>query len=109
MSCDRTQTPDGIDITSLREKYLRERDKRLHKDGQRQYERPIGDFADTYEADPHTPVAPRKAISEDLDVAILGAGWTGIMAGYHLHQAGVTTFRHIDHAGDFGGVWYWNR
>ena len=109
MSCDQTQTPDGIDIPALREKYLRERDKRIHSEGQRQYERPVGDFVDIYEADPHMPVTPRKAISEDLDVAILGGGWTGIMAGYHLHQAGVTTFRHIDHSGDFGGVWYWNR
>ena len=55
------------------------------------------------------PVAPRDAITEDLDVAILGAGWSGILAGYHLKKAGVSTFRNIDHAGDFGGVWYWNR
>jgi cation diffusion facilitator CzcD-associated flavoprotein CzcO len=54
-------------------------------------------------------VVARAAISEDLDVAILGGGWTGILAAYHLTQAGVTTFRNIDHAGDFGGVWYWNR
>ena len=33
----------------------------------------------------------------------------GILAAYHLKQAGVTNFRNIDHAGDFGGVWYWNR
>src|SRR3546814_2193178 len=52
---------------------------------------------------------PRAPIHEDLDVAILGAGFSGIMAGVHLRNAGVSTFRHIDHAGDFGGVWYWNR
>src|SRR5262245_21768352 len=109
MNCERTQTPGGIDIASLRDKYLRERDKRIQDDGQRQYVRPVGEFADTYEADPHMPVAPRRAIAEDLDVAILGAGWSGILAGYHLTQDGVSTFRHIDHAGDFGGVWYWNR
>src|SRR3546814_6436415 len=58
---------------------------------------------------PHMPVHPRAPIHEDLDVAILGAGFSGIMAGVHLRNAGVSTFRHIDHAGDFGGVWYWNR
>ena len=31
------------------------------------------------------------------------------MAAYHLTQAGVTNFRNVDTAGDFGGVWYWNR
>src|SRR3546814_10806794 len=65
--------------------------------------------ASSYEADPHMPVRPRAPSHEDLDVAILGAGVSGIMAGVHLRNAGVSTFRHSDHAGDFGGVWYWNR
>ena len=26
-----------------------------------------------------------------------------------MRKAGVSSFRNIDHAGDFGGVWYWNR
>jgi cation diffusion facilitator CzcD-associated flavoprotein CzcO len=109
MKCEPTQTPDEVNIPALREKYRQERDKRLNTEGQKQYVQPKGEFADNYESDPHMPVTPRDPISEDLDVAILGAGWTGIMSGYHLQQAGVTTFRHIDHAGDFGGVWYWNQ
>src|SRR5579864_4405811 len=109
MKCAPTQTPKQVDIKSLREKYLHERDKRLNPEGQKQYVRPVGDFADNYDADPFMPVVPRAPLSEDLDVAILGAGWSGITAAYHLKQAGVTTVRHIDHAGDFGGVWYWNR
>jgi cyclohexanone monooxygenase len=32
-----------------------------------------------------------------------------VLAGYALAMAGVRNFRNIDHAGDFGGVWYWNR
>jgi cation diffusion facilitator CzcD-associated flavoprotein CzcO len=107
--CAPTQTPENIDGAALKEKYRQERDKRIRPEGQKQYVRPLGDFADTYEADPHMPVVPRAAIREDLDVAILGAGWSGILAGYHLKQLGVSTFRNIDHAGDFGGVWYWNR
>ncbi len=109
MKCAPTQTPANADIPLLKEKYLQERDKRINREGQKQYRRPIGEFADVYEADPHMPVVPRDPISEDLDVAIVGAGWSGIMAAYHLKNAGVTRFRHIDHAGDFGGVWYWNR
>jgi cation diffusion facilitator CzcD-associated flavoprotein CzcO len=109
MTCAPTKTPEHVDIRSLREKYLRERDKRIQREGQTQYVRPIGDFADNYAADPHMPVVPRDPIAEDIDVAILGAGWTGILAAYHLKKAGVTAVRNIDHAGDFGGVWYWNR
>jgi len=109
MTCEPTQTPDDIDIQALREKYRQERDKRLRSEGQQQYVRTAGEFADQYEADPHTPVVSRDPISEDLDVAILGAGWSGLLAAYHLKLAGVSTFRNIDLAGDFGGCWYWNR
>jgi cyclohexanone monooxygenase len=111
MECLPTQTPaaDDIDIPALRAKYAYERDKRLVPEGHSQFVLPEGKFADAYEADPHMPVVPRDPIAEDLDVAILGAGWSGILAGYHLERAGVETFRHIDWAGDFGGVWYWNR
>jgi cation diffusion facilitator CzcD-associated flavoprotein CzcO len=42
-------------------------------------------------------------------VVVLGGGWGGVLTSYHLTKAGVTDFRNIDSAGDFGGVWYWNR
>ena len=71
--------------------------------------RVAGEFHDLYATDPHKPVAPREPVSEEIDVAILGGGFGGILAAYHLGVAGVTNFRNIDHAGDFGGVWYWNR
>jgi cation diffusion facilitator CzcD-associated flavoprotein CzcO len=109
MKCAPTHTPEQIDIPSLREKYRHERDKRIRTDGQKQYFRPTGQVAVNYAADPHKPVLPREPISEEIDVIVLGAGWGGIMAAYHLTQAGVTNFRNVDTAGDFGGVWYWNR
>ena len=101
--------PEAVDIPALRERYRQERAIRLRTEGQAQYVRPVGDFAEVYQGDPHMPVVPREPISEDLDVAVLGGGWSGVLAGYHLQQAGISTFRNIDHAGDFGGVWYWNR
>jgi len=100
---------DEIDIPALREKYRLERDRRMRKEGQYQYVRPEDDFADAYYADPYAPVVPRAALREDIDVAVLGGGWSGILAGVHLRRQGIASFRHIDHAGDFGGVWYWNR
>ena len=109
MKCEPTETPEDIDIPAMRKKYAEERTRRLRKDGQQQYIRTEGEFAATYESDPHAPVQARKPISEDLDVAIIGAGWSGLLAAYHLAQAGVRSFRNIDSAGDFGGVWYWNR
>lgn len=111
MDCQPTQTPalTEDELAVMRARYRVERDKRVTRSGHEQYERPSDDFAEAYEHDPYVPIAPRPPVDEDLDVAILGGGWTGVLAGYHLAQEGVSTFRHIDHAGDFGGVWYWNR
>jgi cation diffusion facilitator CzcD-associated flavoprotein CzcO len=111
MSCSPTRTPapDTFDIAALRERYREERDKRLRSDNQAQYAPTTEDTTHSYDVDPHLPVAQRDPISEDLDVVVLGAGFAGILAAYHLTKAGVTNFRNIDHAGDFGGVWYWNR
>jgi len=100
---------EQVDIPALKEKYRQERDKRMKKEGQYQYVKPVDDFADAYEADPYTPATHRDPLSEDIDVAVLGGGWSGILAGMHLRRVGISSFRNIDHAGDFGGVWYWNR
>jgi len=109
MQCKPTQVPESVDIPALRERYLHERNKRLRSDGQAQYERPVGGAVADYSVDPHTSRQDRDAVIEELDVVILGAGFGGVLAGYHLANAGVTNFRNIDQAGDFGGVWYWNR
>ena len=111
MTCKPTQVPPAaeLDIPAIREKYFHERDRRLQGDGGHQFVQPRGEFQDQYASDPHLPVTPREPLVEELDVAILGAGFSGILAAYHLTKLGVTRFRNIDHAGDFGGVWYWNR
>ena len=112
MDCHVSATPPAseIDIPALRAKYYAERDKRLNPKAGAQYVNDgPGDLHEMYNHDPHMAVSPRDPVVEDLDVAILGAGFGGTMAGYHLTQQGVTNFRNIDHAGDFGGVWYWNR
>lgn len=111
MQCNPTQVPDSdsVDIPALRVKYLGERNKRIRTDGQAQYERPAGGAVESYATDPNMPVSPRESLDEEIDVAILGAGFGGVLAGYHLTQAGITNFRNFDQAGDFGGVWYWNR
>src|SRR6185312_2470426 len=111
MTCQPTVTPaaDDIDIAALKARYIAERARRMRSEGEEQYVRPTGELATTYVDDPHTPRSERAPLSEQIDVAILGAGWGGILAAYHLTRAGVTSYRNIDHAGDFGGVWYWNR
>ncbi|MFE3317158.1 flavin-containing monooxygenase [Nocardia sp. NPDC059195] len=106
--CASTQTPD-IDVEELRATYLAERDKRVRTEGQGQYLVTDDDFTDFYEGDPYTRVVPREPIADEIGIAILGGGWAGLLAAARLEEAGVTDFRIIELAGDFGGAWYWNR
>ncbi|WP_373077552.1 flavin-containing monooxygenase [Zhongshania sp.] len=111
MKCEPTNVPqlEEIDIPALKVKYRQERDRRVRQEGQKQYARPAEDVTHSYAADPHMPVVPRDPVNKEIDVVVLGGGWSGILAGVHLKKAGVSSFCNIDHAGDFGGVWYWNR
>lgn len=107
--CGPTDPPADIDIPALREKYAAERAKRLRPDGADQYLELEDDLAEFYEVDPYTTVVERDPVVEDVDVVILGGGFAGLLAGAYLKKAGVEGIRVIEMAGDFGGVWYWNR
>ncbi len=108
-TCGPTDTPQDIDIPALQEKYAAERAKRIRPEGAGQYLELEGDFADFYEIDPYSAVTERDPIIEDVDVVVLGGGFAGLLAGAYLKKAGVEGVRIIEMAGDFGGVWYWNR
>ena len=107
--CGPTDTPTDVDIPALRAKYRQEREKRLRKEGSQQYVELQDDFAGYYETDPHTPRVERPAIDADIDVAVLGGGFGGLLSAAYLKKAGVEDVRIIELGGDFGGVWYWNR
>lgn len=111
ISCQPTALPDlnEIDVRALEQKYAQERDRRMRSEAQDQYVAPRGKFADISDADMHMARTERAAVVEDLDVMVLGGGFGGVLAGYYLRNAGVTDMRVVDHAGDFGGCWYWNR
>ena len=48
------------------------------------------------------------AAAQDVDVVVVGAGFSGLYLLHRLRTLGFTT-RVIDSAGDVGGTWYWNR
>jgi cation diffusion facilitator CzcD-associated flavoprotein CzcO len=107
--CGPTQTPDDVDIPALRKRYQQEREKRLHAEGSKQYVETGDGYAEFAEIDPHTPYVERDPIDIDIDVAVLGGGFGGLLSAAHLKKAGVDDVRVIEMGGDFGGVWYWNR
>ncbi|WP_257547044.1 NAD(P)/FAD-dependent oxidoreductase [Sphingopyxis sp. DBS4] len=97
-------------LEQAREKYRRERDKRVRSDGESQYIEPSGEFAHYVESDPYAdPDFHRDPVDERPDVAIIGGGFSGMLAAARLKEQGIENFRIIEAGADFGGTWYWNR
>ncbi|MDA8365442.1 MAG: NAD(P)/FAD-dependent oxidoreductase [Actinomycetota bacterium] len=100
--------PDPIDHAALRARYAEERDKRLRPDGNDQYLQPTGRYAHLLD-DPYTPRVQRPPVHDEVDVAIVGGGFAGLVTGARLRQAGIDRLRIVEGGGDVGGAWYWNR
>ncbi|HMO74971.1 MAG TPA: NAD(P)/FAD-dependent oxidoreductase [Sphingopyxis sp.] len=99
----------AYDGDALRAKYLAERDKRLRREGDAQYIEASGDFAG-FVADPYVePGFAREAVTEEVEVLIVGGGMGGLQTAAELVRRGIQDFRIVEQAGDFGGTWYWNR
>jgi len=99
----------GFDPDALREKYREEREKRLRPDGNDQYRHLAGELAH-YLDDPYVePGFSREPLHDEVEVAIVGGGLSGLCTGARLRQAGIEDLRIVESGGDFGGTWYWNR
>ena len=100
----------SIDVEALRAKYRAERDKRLRDDASAQYVEIAGAFAH-FDRDPYAPadIGARAPRTDHADVAIIGGGFSGLLAGARLREAGIEKITVIERGADFGGTWYWNR
>jgi cyclohexanone monooxygenase len=99
----------GFDPEQLHAKYRAERDKRLRSDANDQYVEIAGQFAH-YLEDPYVePGFTRAPLTDEVEVAVIGGGFGGLLVGARLRQAGIEDIRIIEKGGDFGGTWYWNR
>ncbi|MGK2914342.1 MAG: flavin-containing monooxygenase [Porticoccaceae bacterium] len=98
----------GFDPEALRAKYHAERDKRLRPEGFGQYRDAKGKLSE-FMIDHYAAPFVREPLTDEVEVAIIGGGYGGLLVGARLREAGVNNIRVIDKAGDFGGTWYWNR
>ena len=98
-----------FDPAALKARYLEERDKRLRDDGNEQYVEVTAEFSH-YVDDPYVePGFSRAPLHDEVEVAIIGGGFGGLLMAARLREAGFDDIRMIEKAGDFGGTWYWNR
>ncbi|MEQ8839571.1 MAG: NAD(P)/FAD-dependent oxidoreductase [Acidimicrobiales bacterium] len=96
-------------IAAARDRYQREREKRLRTDGIAQYREFTGELED-FDRDPWVePGFTRESVVEERQAVIVGAGFGGMLTAVELTKLGIRDFRIIEKAGDFGGTWYWNR
>ena len=104
MSEGQTPTRSADDVDA---RYQQEMLKRLSL-GERSY-RSLRDLDQDFDADPYSEPIVREPLVEETDVVVVGTGWAGMSTAAYLTKQGVTSYRMIDKAGDFGGTWYWNR
>ena len=98
-----------FDPDALKTKYLFERDKRVRPDGNSQYVEVKAEFS-RYVEDPYVePGFTRAPVFDEVEFAIIGGGFGGLLMGARLREAGFESIRVVETAGDFGGTWYWNR
>ncbi|KND39652.1 flavin-containing monooxygenase [Streptomyces acidiscabies] len=101
--------PVSQETAALRERYRAERERRVRPEGTAQYRPTTAEFG-YFAADPYTDgTAEREPLHDVVDVAVVGGGFGGILAGAHLRRRGVAKVRVVEKGGDFGGTWYWNR
>src|SRR4051812_3818040 len=109
MAGDKRALPTDFDAEALARKYAEERAKRLRNDGNAQYQ-VLGDVLPELDEDPHVPPGfTREPVVEEVDVLIMGGGFSGLLTAGRLREAGVESIRIVEKGGDFGGTWYWNR
>ncbi|MEM6899285.1 MAG: NAD(P)/FAD-dependent oxidoreductase [Pseudomonadota bacterium] len=97
-----------LEKQSIKEKYDEEREKRLRADGNAQYQRLEEKFADLA-VDPYVPQKDREPVKDHVAFAFVGGGFSGLVVGARLKQAGIDDVRIIEKGGGVGGTWYWNR
>ena len=99
----------GFDPVALRNKYLAEREKRMSKGGTRNYVKLRGQFQKLYEDPNADPDFVREPVKKEMDFAIIGGGYGGLLCGAELRRVGVEDICIIERGSDIGGTWYWNR
>ncbi len=106
---EQDNSAEGPPIDQLRERYRMEQQKRLRPEGMAQWRELKGEFEDL-DRDPFVePGFTRDPVVEETTVVIVGGGFAGMLTAVDLGKHGITDFRIVEKAGDFGGTWYWNR
>src|SRR5665647_2676680 len=85
-----------FDPDALHARYLAERDKRIRPDGVGQYQEVTAEFS-RYVEDPYVdPGFTREPVFDEVEFAIIGGGFGGLLMGARLREAGFESLRVIE-------------
>lgn len=96
----------------IKKKFAAERDLRLayRPEGTAQFTSDLTGELSHYAQDPFVAQAPpREPMTDEVEVLIIGGGFSALLTSARLREAGVESIRIVERGGDVGGTWYWNR
>src|SRR6476620_8868113 len=97
-SDDTRSSSPAFDPESVRDKYAEERAKRMTEDRGVLYDLRADERFAEYSKDPFTTFVKRDSIMEEVDVAVIGAGMSGVVVGAKLRDQGLRKVVLIDKA-----------
>ena len=100
------QPPGAVFDAEEQTKY---RDFKEARRGAADYIAMEGEFSKYLEDVYSTGPVPREALTDECEILVVGAGFSGLLLWYKLRAAGFQDVRFCEKGGDVGGTWYWNR
>ncbi|GAA4958775.1 hypothetical protein GCM10023238_26960 [Streptomyces heliomycini] len=89
-------TLSSEELAELRRRYRIERERRVRPDGSRQYLAADAEFG-YYADDPYArETEEREPLRDRVDVAVIGGGFGGILAGARLRRRGIGRVRVLE-------------
>lgn len=102
------------DYDEVLKTYAAFREARLRSDGMEQYTSDLdqlrgGAFAEDRWASPDQAADTRAPLTDEVEVLIVGGGFSALLTSAELRAQGVESIRIVERGADVGGTWYWNR
>jgi cyclohexanone monooxygenase len=99
----------GFDPAVIGEKYHVEKEKRIRRDGDTQYQEVKGSLEHLATGLFANKPIKRDPVQATVGALIVGGGYGGILTAVRLSEKGFTDIVIVEKGAEIGGTWFWNR